>query len=163
VPPLAALPRWLAFEATNALNVQDPLVLVFLPVRGAILLLNEFRDGVVPGILAGVLDGIALGAWATWRGAETTSAGAGAARARRLAIGAAAGLVASGVMVAVTLAVIGDRSRPWPLGAILFEVGSGVVCGSIAAPRALRLLSAAPAPADPRPRSSARRPSSPAD
>ena len=155
-PPLAALPRWIAFEATNALNVQDSLVLVFLPVRGVILLLNEFRDGVVPGILAGGLDGLVLCAWATWRGAET-------ALARRLAIGALVGLVAAGAMVAVTLVVIHDRSQPWPVGAILFEIGSGVVCGAIAAPGAFRMLSAVPAPADPRPRGSARRRSSPAD
>jgi hypothetical protein len=156
VPPLAALPRWLGFEVTNALDVQDPLVLVFLPVRGVILLLNEFRDGVVPGIFAGVLNGLALCAWTTWRGAEATLT-------RRLGVGAAAGLAAAGVMVVVTLMVIGDRSQPLPLGAILFEIGSGVVCGAIAAPRAFALLSAAPAPADPRPRSSARRRSSPAD
>ncbi len=156
LPPLAAVPRWLAFEATNALDVRDPLVLLFLPVRGVILLLNAFRDGVVPGIFAGVLNGLALGAWATWRGADAT-------RARRLALGAVAGCAAAGVMVVVTLMVIGDRSQPLPLGAILFEIGSGVVCGAIAAPRACDLLNAAPAPADPRPRSSARPRSSPAD
>jgi len=110
----------------------------------------------VPGLLAGVLDGILLCGWAAWRGAET-------ALARRLAVGALAGLVAAGVMVAVPLTVIGDRSQPLPVGAILFEIGSGVACGAIAASRAFRMLSAAPAPTDPRPRSSARRPSSPAD
>src|SRR5690606_22166745 len=36
LPTLAALPSWLAFEARNPLNASDPLVLVFLPVRGAI-------------------------------------------------------------------------------------------------------------------------------
>ena len=155
VPPLAALPRWIAFEATNAQNVQDPLVLVFLPVRAVILLLNEFREGLVPGILAGVVAGILVCGWATWRGPEPTPV-------RRVASGALAGLAAAGVMVAVTLLVIGDRSQPLPIGAIGFEIGSGVVCGAIAAPRAFRLLSATPAPAGPHPTRSARRPSSPA-
>jgi hypothetical protein len=156
VPALAALPRWLSFEATNRLNLEDPLVLVFLPVRGVILLLNEFRDGAVPGVLAGVLDGLLLCAWVAWRPEALPLA-------RRAVVGAISGLVAAGLMVAGTLAAA-DRSQPVPMVAILFEIASGAVCGTIAAPTAIRLLTAsATAPAYPRPSSSARPPSSRAD
>ena len=53
LPTLAALPRWVAFEATSTLNLHDPVVLAFLPVRGALLLLSALEEGLVPGILAG--------------------------------------------------------------------------------------------------------------
>lgn len=138
VPPLAALPRWIAFEATNRLNLEDPLVAVFLPVRGAILLLNEFREGVVPGVVAGVLDGILLCAWVAWRDADMPIR-------RQLLVGAQSGLLAAGVMVAGTLLSSGGRSVPTV--AVLFELVSAVICGMIAAPAAIRLLTAASAPA----------------
>jgi hypothetical protein len=149
VPPLAALPRWIAFEATNRLNLEDPLVAVFLPVRGTILLLNEFREGVVPGVVAGVLDGVLLGVWVAWRDADMPIG-------RQLLVGAISGLLAAGLMVAGTLVAAGDRSQAVPIVAVLFELGSAVICGMIAAPTAIRLLTAASAPAYPRPSSSER-------
>jgi hypothetical protein len=133
VPTLAALPRWLSFEVTNRLNLDDPVVLAFLPVRGVVLLLNEFRDGVVPGLLAGLIDGVLLCAWVAWRDDQGP-------RARRLVVGALGGVVAAGVMVLGTLAAAGDRSQPVPVVAVLFEMVSGMVCGAIAAPTAIRLL-----------------------
>ena len=37
LPALVPVPRWLAFEAQNALNRTDAVVLAFVPVRGAIV------------------------------------------------------------------------------------------------------------------------------
>lgn len=132
LPTLASLPSWLRFEAANDLNLTDPVVLAFLPVRGVILLLHAFKAGAAPGVLAGILHGflVCLFAWRSESGA-TTSRGAAAA------IGAVAGaLAALGVVVATA-----GRSGLASLasGPVLFELASGIVCGAIAAPTAVRL------------------------
>ena len=68
LPALASLPAWLYFEAGNPLNREDAVALTFVPVRGAILLLHAFRAGVVPGVLAGLVDGVLVCAWVGRRG-----------------------------------------------------------------------------------------------
>jgi hypothetical protein len=139
LPPLAALPEWLYFEARNPLNVDDPVVLVFLPIRGAILLVNAFRDGVVSGTLAGVSYGILVASWVSWRGDL-------APWRRRMALGAGAGLIAGSTVVLATLirATLQGRASAVPAVAIAFELVSGVVCGALAAPTAMRLLTRRP-------------------
>jgi hypothetical protein len=134
LPVLAALPPWLRFEAQNPLNASDPVVLAFLPVRGAILLLHAFAAGVVPGVLAGVVDGVLVCVWARRADAATSS------RAR-LAVGALAGGLAAATVVGGSLAIAAARGRPAsvPLATVAFELGSGVVCGAVAVGGALRL------------------------
>lgn len=132
LPTLAALPAWLRFEATNGLNLGDPVVLVFLPVRGVILLLNAFEAGVIPGVLAGIVHGLFLCAFA-----RTSAAGAGASRGVVALAGAVAGALAA---FTVVLATVGpSRGAALTSGPVLFELASGIVCGAIAAPTALRL------------------------
>jgi hypothetical protein len=128
LPPLAALPDWLRFELTNRLNVEQPIVGIFLPVRGFIRLLNEFYAGIVPALVAGCIDGVLLCAWAAWSRAVSRPLIVGAATGTLSALAMLGGFALSGVDV---------RSAAW------FEVASGTVCGAIAAPAALRFLSQA--------------------
>jgi hypothetical protein len=133
VPPLAALPRWLSFEINNSLNVQDPIVLAFLPVRGMLLLVNAFRAGLVPGVMAGAIEGGLLWAWLA-RGAAST-------RAQRIVVGAVTGALAACAVVLVSVVVAAANTGPRTgRDAIAFEIASGVLCGMIAAPTALRFL-----------------------
>ena len=128
LPTLASLPSWLRFEATNGLNLTDPVVLAFLPVRGVILLLHAFQAGAVPGVLAGIVHGLLVCALArTFEASRSVVAAAGAG----------AGALAALVVVLATAGRIGLASLA---GApVLFEIGSGIVCGAIAAPTAVRL------------------------
>ena len=134
VPTLAALPRWLYFETTNRLNLEDPVVLVFIPIRGIVLLLTAFRDGVVQGLIAGLIDGVLMAFWLLrW--------GHVASLTRRIIWGALCGAVAAIGMVLLGAAVGIFESaqliaRPAAVG---FEIGSGIVCGMIAAVTASRL------------------------
>jgi hypothetical protein len=135
LPTLAALPRWLAFEARNALNLQDPVVLTFLPVRGAVLLLNTFAEGVMPGVIEGAIAGVLVCAWvAGWRALP--------ARPRQWALGAAIGLVAAALVVAGTLAfaLVAGRAAHVPVSTVAFELAAGAVCGALAFPGAARLV-----------------------
>lgn len=127
LPTLASLPSWLRFEATNGLNLTDPVVLAFLPVRGVILLLHAFQAGAVPGVLAGIVHGLLVCAVA--RTFETSRDVAAA--------GAVAGALAALVVVLATAGRIGLASLAG--GPVLFELASGIVCGAIAAPTAVRL------------------------
>lgn len=135
VPALAPLPGWLVFEATNPLNVQDPIVLSFVLVRGINLLLNAFFAGIVPGVLAGTIEGALLCGWPSTRAPAST-------RRQRCMVGAVSGALAAGLMVLAVMAgeAFVRRPRTWAGGAIAFEVISGVVCGMLAAPTAIRLL-----------------------
>jgi hypothetical protein len=139
LPALSALPGWLAFEATSRTNLEDGVVLAFLPVRGAVLLLHAFRAGVVTSVAAGIAAGLALTAWTWWRGAVASWGG-------RLGIGAIAGALAAGIGIAVGLAIVAARGTvpDVPLRVIAFELGTGIVCGMIAAPRAIQLLAREP-------------------
>lgn len=134
LPTLAALPAWLFFEARNPLNLSDPVVLVFLPVRGAILLLHAFREGVVPGVLAGLVDGLLVCAFVRRFGVPAAAGG-------RWTVGGVAGALAA---VTVVAGILGSGlARGGGLEAALarvgFEVASGVICGTLAAARAMRL------------------------
>ena len=144
VPTLASLPAWLWFEVRNPLNASDPVVLTFLPVRGAILLLHAFRAGVANGVLAGCVDGLLVSAWVRRRGVAPSLA-------RRLGLGALGGALAAAVVVGVTLARATARGSlaSTPLAAVAFELGAGVVCGLIAAPTAFRLAAIPSVPRDP--------------
>ncbi len=133
-PTLVAVPRWLYFEATNPLNLRDPVVLAFVPVRGFVLLLNTFSAGVVAGVIGGVIDGVLVCAWLWWCERASTVR-------RRMVLGATCGGVAAVAMVLVGflsgIFEVGQlTSRP---GAVAFEIVSGTVCGMIAAPTAMRL------------------------
>ncbi len=134
VPTLAALPRWIAFEATSTLNLHDPVVLAFLPVRGALLLLSALEEGLVPGILAGVIDGVLVCAWAASQPDPRTPS-------LRLLLGAAGGFGAAGLMLLATMAWAraGGRALTVPTVTLAFELASGAVCGLIAISGALRL------------------------
>ncbi len=127
LPALAPVPRWLAFEAGNALNRTDAVVLAFVPVRGAVLLLNAFWEGLLPGLLAGIVNGALFTAWTVYaapRPAITTALGAGAV---------------TGLLAALTAVTALTASLPWS-SAAAFELASGVVCGTVAALGMRRLL-----------------------
>ncbi|MEO7435689.1 MAG: hypothetical protein ABI080_09395 [Candidatus Binatia bacterium] len=134
LPTLAALPRWLAFEATNTLNLHDPVVLAFLPVRGGLLLLSALEEGLVPGIVAGVIAGMLVCAWARWQPEPRTPS-------FRLLLGAAGGFCAAGLMLLTTMAWAraAGRSLTVPTATLAFELASGAVCGLVAISGALRL------------------------
>ena len=132
LPTLASLPAWLRFEASNGLNLADPVVLAFLPVRGVILLLHAFKAGVIPGVLAGMLHGFLVCAYVS-----ATAAGAVGGRGVVAVVGAVAGGVSA---LGVILATVGQGGlESLSRGPVLFELASGIVCGIIAAPTAVRL------------------------
>lgn len=135
VPTLVALPEWLWVEVTNPLNLHDPVVLAFALVRGCNILLDSFAAGVVPGLVAGVVDGILVSAWVLTQDRVSTTP-------RRLALGAVAGAVAGAAAVLVVIAREALRTGHLavPTVLILFGIASGVVCGVLAAPTAVRLL-----------------------
>jgi hypothetical protein len=139
LPTLASLPAWLAFEAQNPLNLSDPVVLIFLPVRGAILLLHAFRAGVANGVLAGLVDGLLVWVWVRRYGLPSPAG-------RAPALGAVGGALAA--LIVVIAKLVGPALQA-PLTAsllapIAFELVAGVVCGLVAAPRAAHLAAAAP-------------------
>lgn len=137
LPALAPVPRWLAFEVANPLNRSDAVVLAYLPVRGAVLLLNVFWEGLVPGLVAGVLNGLFF-AFAATRGDRPPTTG------RALALGAATGLGAAAAMIALFVATGLSRATQLAAPATLFELGAALACGALAAPEATRLLTRAP-------------------
>jgi hypothetical protein len=141
LPPLAALPAWLAFELRNPLNVTDAVVLTFVPVRGAVLLLHAFRDGVVPGVLIGLADGVMLWTWCRWRPDPQAAPG-------RSALGAVFGVVAASLVTLATLLVARwhGRSPEVAMTTLAFEIGAGLACGAVAAPTAFRLARGGVAP-----------------
>jgi hypothetical protein len=135
LPALAAIPRWLVFESSNPLNVREPLILSFLLVRGVAAVLDAFYDGIVAGVLAGLIDGVLVCAWLRSR--------AGVCTPRQLyLVGAIGGVVAACLMVVVVAGAqaLAGHERVWGAGAIVFEIVSGLVCGTIAIPTAARLL-----------------------
>lgn len=134
-PTLAVLPRWILFEATNPLNLQEPVVLAFLPVRAGLALVNAFFDGVTQGVFAGVVVGILLSGWYVRRGVAATTGG-------RILLGAACGALGAAIMVATMLSldVLQSGTLTAPIAPVLFELVSGTVCGALAIPHAVRLL-----------------------
>ena len=139
LPALAPVPRWLAFEMQNPLNRSDPVVLTFLPVRGAVLLLNVFWQGLEPGVAAGLLNGMLLAVIAS-RTFDPTS------RTRALALGATTGLVASAAMTALFVATGLTNSAQLTAPTMLLELATGLACGTLTAPTALHLLHRSEAP-----------------
>jgi hypothetical protein len=135
VPALTALPRWLYSEAMNPLNFHEPLVLAFVPVRGIMVLLDAFSAGVAPGVLAGVVDGVLVSAWLLSDHGVST-------KRQLILVGAICGALAASlvVLVAVARAVSAGARLALPAGAVAFAIGSGVVCGMIAVPTAVRFL-----------------------
>jgi hypothetical protein len=134
LPPLASLVGWLSFEATNPLNLRDRVVLEFLPIRGLIALLAAFLAGVVPGVVSGVFDGVLVTTWWTWRGVPT--------HGHVLLLGAVSGALAAELMTLAVLAFEASTTSAAlpPMSTLVFELASGVVCGIVSAPRAVRLL-----------------------
>ena len=129
-PTLAALPGWLHSEATNPLNWHQPMVLAFLPMRGMLALWSAFDAGLVPGLLGGLIDGILLGTWLL-RAQPRRAFGAGTI------CGALAGcgvVLASVALGAVQRGFSLPRAVP-----VAFELASGVACGMLAVPTAVRL------------------------
>ena len=132
VPTLAVLPGWLHAEATNALNWHDPIVLAFLPVRGMVALWSAFGAGLVPGIIGGLIDGVLLGTWLLR--AQPRSA---------FVAGAICGTLA-GCGVVLASVALGTFQHGLSLpGAVpvAFELASGLACGMLAVPTAVRLAS----------------------
>ena len=135
VPALASMPTWLWFELHNPANLREPVILAFLPIRGFLALLDGFYAGAIPGILAGCVQGLLLSAWCWMRGSISPWR-------RSLALGALAGLVAASVVTFITRIgpdLVRGAASPRDLP-IPFEVASGLVCGLLAAPMAVRLL-----------------------
>jgi hypothetical protein len=134
-PALASLPGWLLAEATSPLNMQDPVVSSFVLVRGVLGLLNAFYAGLVPGVLAGAIEGALVCAWVLSGGAIST-------RRQRALMGAITGALAASLMVLLVMGVelLGGRPRAWAADAVAFEAVSGILCGLIAAPTAVRFL-----------------------
>ena len=135
VPVLTVVPGWLLFESGNALNLREPVVLSFLLVRGVHTALDAFFAGIVPGVLSGIIDGLLVCAW-------LRSGDPAPTRRRLYAGGAVCGAIAAGLMIGVVAAqqFFAGEARTWGVGAVAFEIGSGLVCGALAIPRAARLL-----------------------
>ena len=130
VPPLAALLPWIYFEAHNALNLQDGIVLAFLPARGLLTLLDAFSAGIAQRLLAGLLTGIVLSALLPTPGRHATS--------RRVALGLLGGVLGSGLaMLALSLRADHLASHD---GLIALDLLWGAICGVLAASTAYRLL-----------------------
>jgi len=133
VPALTVVPGWLLFESGNALNLREPVVFSFLLVRGVHTALDAFYTGIVPGVLTGLIDGLLVSAWLRSRAPTRSALYAG---------GALRGAIAAGLMIAVVAAqqLLAGEARTWGAGAVVFEIGSGLVCGALAIPGAARLL-----------------------
>lgn len=132
LPTLAAIPSWLYFEGNNALNWTDPVVLIFLPVRGMLRALAAFSQGAVPGSLAGAIFGALVSLWIAWLGNPVS-------RGSRLALGSVGGAISAGFVSLLLLMFFaaGDPSHATAAG---FEIASGVLCGAMATPTAIGLL-----------------------
>jgi hypothetical protein len=126
---LVALPAWLSAEARNDLALHEPLVLLFMPVRALVALLDGFRAGIVPGAMAGAFDGLLF--------SIALCAGVVPRRHRR-GLGAVCGVVAGAAMLLAVFAMGALRDRPAALGplGVVFELGFGAACGMLAAPAA---------------------------
>lgn len=123
VPALAAIPGWLRAEAADPSLLRDPVVLAFTLVRGVRAVLGALYEGIVPGVLGGLIDGVLLCAWMRSRG-----------RAPALPAGAILGAVAASLMVVIVAAAqaLAGQPRVWGAAAVAFEIGSGLVCGTLA-------------------------------
>ena len=135
LPALIVLPDWLYFELTNPLNRHEPLVLAFVVVRGVNVLLDSFMGGLVPGLVAGTIDGLLVTAWVRARGPVAT-------RAQRILLSATCGALAgcAAVLVVVLREPWKEKELAVPAITIAFGIASGVLCGAVAAPRALAFL-----------------------
>ena len=130
VPTLAVLPGWLVSEAANPVNRHEPIVLAFLPVRGLVALWSAFDAGLVPGIIGGLIDGILLGAWLLRD------------KPRRAVVAGAVCGVLAGLGVVLASIALGAFQHGFSLPRavpVAFELASGVVCGMLAIPTAVRL------------------------
>jgi hypothetical protein len=134
LPVVVVLPGWMYFEATNPLNLQDPIVLVFAPLRALVRMLNAFFAGMVPGLVGGLTAGVLLALVAT----RVPVAASTHPRLVGAGCGAVAGLVVVASALAPLLATSGAISAR--LGAATFELLSAVACGVVAGPTAVRWL-----------------------
>ena len=137
LPSLVAVAQWLYLEATNPLNVSEPLVLSFVLVRGVTSVLEAFSAGLVAGVVNGLMIGIFV---CTWLRARL----GGFAPPQLYLVGAVAGGLAACVMIVLVVGVesAAGSERLWGAGAVAFEIVSGMLCGTIAVPTAARLLRA---------------------
>jgi hypothetical protein len=133
VPALTAIPAWVRFEVTNPLNIRDPIVLSFLLVRGFRVVLDAFYAGLVAGVVSGGIAGVLMCVVA-WSGVNVTT------RPKLYAIGAITGGVAACLMIVAVVAIQGLAGHAGVWGTIPFEIASGLVCGALSAPTAVRLL-----------------------
>jgi hypothetical protein len=140
VPLLASLPDWIAFEATNPLNVRDPVVLAFVLARGFDRLLDAFGARALVGVTAGVAYGLFLCLLMRRGGPPPTP------RAR-LALGTIGGVIAAsiGIVVAHVVRSLLQHEPDTQRHGAAFEIAAGLVCGLVATPGALRLLARPPA------------------
>ena len=142
VPTLALVPSWIAFEISNPLNARDPVVLSFVLVRGINLLLDAFRARVALGVLSGAITGVVVAA-RVWSGARVSTT------RERIVLGAIGGVVGTGLALTLQLAVqtfAGGEPSAWSSAAVTSEMISGLLCGMIAGPTAVRFLHASKRP-----------------
>lgn len=135
LPPLAALPAWLAREAVDDLNRQDSIVLAFLPARGLLAILDAFSSGLPQRLLAGLLTGVVLSALLPRRGSV--------ARARIATTGLMCGAVATGLsllLLPLLPEVMAANGEP------LRDLVSGALCGLLVAPAVYRASTASATP-----------------
>jgi hypothetical protein len=132
LPTLGVIPGWLFGEAYNPFIARDPIVMAFLPARGALALLHGFRDGIAARLAEGVLAGLPIAVLASRRGPATP-----AGRICFRAVCGALGAYAAGLVLAAS------RHTPDP-DRIARELAGAIVCGIVAAPGAVRLVHAAP-------------------
>jgi hypothetical protein len=134
-PALTAIPGWLLSEAVNRDLLQDPFVLAFLLVRAVRAVLRAFYDGIVAGVLSGLIDGVLVCAWLRGRRRAPTGRGL-------YVTGAILGGVAACLMVVVvaTVQALAAQPRVWGAPAVAFDVGAGLVCGTLAIATAARRL-----------------------
>jgi hypothetical protein len=137
LPALIVLPDWLYFELTNPLNLREPLVLAFVPVRGLNVLLDSFIGGIVPGLVAGAIDGLLVSAWVRTRGRVATLL-------QRIMVGATCGALAgcAAILVVILRELWKGKELTSTAVAIAFGIASGALCGTAAAPRAIAFLTA---------------------
>jgi hypothetical protein len=135
VPALTVVPGWLLFETGNALNLREPVVLSFALVRGVHSVLDALYAGIVPGVLSGIIDGLLVCVW-------LRSGDRAPTRWQLHAGGAICGAIAAGLMIGTVAAqqLLAGEARTWGVGAVAFEIASGLVCGALAIPTAARLL-----------------------
>lgn len=132
LPPLTGLLRFFAIEADNSLNLQDPIVLAFVPVRALFVLLDSFAVGLLPRCMTGVLHGAFVSAWLLAYGGAIT-------RRQSLVVGASSGALAAAVILAAE-ALGSFAAEPMGSRTVVVQILFGIGCGIVATVGTVRRL-----------------------